>query len=112
MTRILHLEVSPHAAERYRERFMGGEGSLEEAISRLREIFRSSRRLHAQANDRALFEGPAPDRVRMVVRWPGTRDAAVLTVLFPVDSLLTPDEAGELYGPPLEAPKKKHRRRG
>lgn len=83
MSEILHLDVSDHAARRFKERF---DPLLtdNEAREHIRELFRSAKRLHAQGSDRALYES---GEVRLVVRHPGTIRAAVLTVLFLHDEI-------------------------
>lgn len=84
MTDILHLDVSDHAVDRYRERF-DRDLSVEEARERVRDIFRGAKRLHAQGSDRAIYGGLGG--ARLVVRHPGTARAAVLTVLFPYEEM-------------------------
>lgn len=100
MTAILHLDVTPHAIKRYRQRF-DGSLSWEGAAEEIRTLFRGARRLHSQGSDRAMYENTERE-VRLVVRHPGTRNAAVLTVLFTsVDDDV--DEMREVYAalPPL-----------
>lgn len=89
-------QISTHAIERYQERF--GRGiTFEEAKEALLIALTSAKRLHAQGPNKALFEGPPPARMRLVVAEPNDRTPTVVTVLFAKES--GDEDMGEVYGP-------------
>jgi hypothetical protein len=75
------LRVTTHAIERYRLRFAHA-ADEETARRELRDLFALSNRVGDEANGHALFEGPPPARIRLVVAAAGTPAPSLVTVLY------------------------------